>query len=464
MVDQTILIGLANLYIRLKLVYSAFLAKKKKNFSENLHLSGKIIGLLNYFRIIMALIVQKYGGTSVGSTEKIKNVARRVLKYQQRGDQVVVVLSAMSGVTNILEGYAADMQEMPDPRERDMLLSSGEQVTIALLAMAIKAAGSDAVSLLGDQVRIRTDKKHTNARIRDIDTDLIKKHLDEGKIVTIAGFQGVADNGDITTLGRGGSDTTAVALAAKLKADACEIFTDVEGVYTTDPNICSEARKIDMITYDEMLELASLGAKVLEIRSVGLAKRYKVPLHVRSTFSENEGTWVVEEDKIMESMLVSGITYNKNEARITIKKVPDQPGIAAKIFLPISDAGVLVDMIIQNTRESHLTDMTFTVMRNDYTRTMELLKKVAEEIGAESVTGDESIVKVSIVGVGMRNHSGIASTMFQIMAHEGINLMMISTSEIKVSCIIAEKYTELAVRALHSAFALEKENMPVEEE
>jgi aspartate kinase len=412
----------------------------------------------------MALIVQKFGGTSVGSTEKIKNVAKRVLTYQQQGHQVVVVLSAMSGETDRLLGLAADIQEIPDLREMDMLVSTGEQVTIALFAMAVKSLGSDAVSLLGDQVRIRTDAMHTKARIREIDTDLIRKHLADGKIVTIAGFQGVTDNGDITTLGRGGSDTTAVALAAALKADACEIFTDVEGVYTTDPNICSEARKIDMITYDEMLELASLGAKVLEIRSVGLAKRYKVPLHVRSTFSDNEGTWVVEEDKIMESMLVSGNTYNKNEARITIKKVPDQPGIASKIFLPISDAGILVDMIIQNTRESHLTDMTFTVMRNDYARTMELIRKVAEEIGAESVTGDQSIVKISIVGVGMRNHSGIASTMFQIMANEGINLMMISTSEIKVSCIIAEKYTELAVRALHSAFALDKDNMPVEED
>ncbi len=412
----------------------------------------------------MALIVQKYGGTSVGSTEKIKNVARRVLSYQEQGHQVVVVLSAMSGETDRLLGLAGDIQEIPDLREMDMLLSTGEQVTISLFAMAVKAAGSDAVSLLGDQVRIHTDDMHTKARIREIDTGLISKHLDAGKVVTIAGFQGVTDSGDITTLGRGGSDTTAVALAAALSADVCEIFTDVDGVYTTDPNICSEARKIDMITYDEMLELASLGAKVLEIRSVGLAKRYRVPLHVRSTFSEKDGTWVVEEDKIMESMLVSGITYNKNEARITIKKVPDQPGIAAKIFLPISDAGVLVDMIIQNTRESHLTDMTFTVMRNDYARTMEILKQVAEEIGAESVTGDEAIVKISIVGVGMRNHSGIASTMFQIMANEGINMMMISTSEIKVSCIIAEKYTELAVRALHSAFALDKENMPVEEE
>jgi aspartate kinase len=412
----------------------------------------------------MALIVQKFGGTSVGSTEKIKNVVKRVLRYREQGHQVVVVLSAMSGQTDKLLGLAAEVQEMPDLREMDMLLSTGEQVTIALFAMAVKAAGSDAVSLLGDQIRIQTDAMHTRARIREIDTALIKKYLDDGKVVTVAGFQGVTDNGDITTLGRGGSDTTAVALAAALGADACEIFTDVEGVLTTDPNICAQARKIEMITYDEMLELASLGAKVLEIRSVGLAKRYKVPLHVRSTFSENEGTWVVEEDKIMESMLVSGITYNKKEARITIKKVPDQPGIASKIFLPISDAGILVDMIIQNTRESHLTDMTFTVMRNDYARTMKILQKVAAEIGAESVSGDESIVKVSIVGVGMRNHSGIASTMFQIMANEGINLMMISTSEIKVSCIIAEKYTELAVRALHSAFALDKDNMPAEEE
>ncbi|MEA2114657.1 MAG: aspartate kinase [Thermodesulfobacteriota bacterium] len=412
----------------------------------------------------MALIVQKYGGTSVGSTEKIRNVAKRVLTYQEQGHQVVVVLSAMSGETDRLLGLAGDIQDRPDLREMDMLLSTGEQVTISLFAMAMKAAGSDAVSLLGDQVCIHTDDMHTKARIREIDTELIQKHLDEGKVITVAGFQGVTDSGDITTLGRGGSDTTAVALAAALSADVCEIFTDVEGVYTTDPNICAQARKIDMITYDEMLELASLGAKVLEIRSVGLAKRYKVPLHVRSTFSDKEGTWVVEEDKIMESMLVSGITYNKNEARITIKKVPDQPGIAAKIFLPISDAGILVDMIIQNTREGHLTDMTFTVMRNDYARTMEMLKKVAEEIGAESVTGDESIVKISIVGVGMRNHSGIASTMFQIMANEGINMMMISTSEIKVSCIVAEKYTELAVRSLHSAFALDKENMPLEEE
>jgi aspartate kinase len=411
----------------------------------------------------MALIVQKFGGTSVGSTEKIKNVAKRVLRCKEQGHQMVVVLSAMSGQTDKLLGMAAEMQRLPDLRETDMLISTGEQVTISLFAMAVKEAGSDAVSLLGDQVRILTDAMHTKARIREIETDLIRKHLDAGRVVVVAGFQGVTAEGEITTLGRGGSDTTAVALAAALKADSCEIYTDVEGVYTTDPNICAQARKINMITYDEMLELASLGAKVLEIRSVGLAKRYSVPLHVRSTFSENEGTWVVEEDRIMESMLVSGITYSRKEARITIKGVPDQPGVASKIFQPISNAGILVDMILQNTREGHLTDITFTVLRTDYARTMEMLKQTAAAVGAESVTSDESIAKISIVGVGMRNHSGVASTMFQVMANEGINIMMIGTSEIKVSCIIAEKYTELAVRALHTAFALDKANQPAEE-
>ena len=411
----------------------------------------------------MALIVQKFGGTSVGSTDKIKAVAERVLKNHREGNQMVVVLSAMSGETDRLVGMAHDIQKMPDLREMDMLLSTGEQVTISLFAMAVKEAGYDAVSLLGDQVGILTSKMHTKARIKEIDTNNINRHLKDNKIVTVAGFQGVTDEGDITTLGRGGSDTTAVALAAALQADACEIYTDVEGVYTTDPNICPAARKIDRISYEEMLELASLGAKVLDIRSVGLAKRFKVPLHVRSTFSENEGTWVVEEDKIMESILVSGVTYNKNEARITLNKVPDQPGIAAKIFLPISDAGIVVDMIIQNTRAGDLTDMTFTVPRSDYDRAMKLLKDIANDIQAESVTGAEDIAKVSIVGVGMRNHSGIASTMFHILAKEGINIMMISTSEIKVSCIIEEKYTELAVRALHDAFALEKENTPISE-
>ena len=403
----------------------------------------------------MSLIVQKYGGTSVGSPEKIKAVAERVLDYSRDGHEMVVVLSAMSGETDRLISLANSVQDRPDSREMDVLLSTGEQVTISLFAMAIKAAGFDAISFLGDQVKISTSSMHTKARIKSVDTDKVKDHLTQGKVVVIAGFQGVDDNGDITTLGRGGSDTTAVALAAALNADQCEIFTDVEGVYTTDPNICTTARKIERISYDEMLELASLGAKVLDIRSVGLAKRYKVPLHVRSTFVDTEGTWVIEEDKAMESMLVSGVTYNKNEARITISKVPDNPGIASKIFMPISDAGVVVDMIIQNTRAGDLTDLTFTVPRTDFDKAMELVKKIAADIGAENVSGADNIAKVSIVGVGMRNHSGIASTMFHVLANEGINIMMISTSEIKVSCVIEEKYTELAIRALHDAFALE---------
>jgi len=406
----------------------------------------------------MSLIVQKYGGTSVGSPEKIKAVAARVLEYSRKGHEMVIVLSAMSGETDRLTALANSVQDQPDTREMDVLLSTGEQVTISLFAMAVKAAGFDAISFLGDQVKILTSSLHTKARIQSVDTNKVEDQLAQGKIVVIAGFQGVDENGNITTLGRGGSDTTAVALAAALKADQCEIFTDVEGVYTTDPNVCASARKIDRISYDEMLELASLGAKVLDIRSVGLAKRYKVPLHVRSSFVDTEGTWVVEEEKAMESMLVSGVTYNKNEATITISKVPDKPGIAAKIFMPISDAGLVVDMIIQNTREGELTDMTFTVPRTEFKRTMELVTKIAADIGAENVSGVEDIAKVSIVGVGMRNHSGIASTMFHVLANEGINIMMISTSEIKVSCVIEEKYTELAVRALHDAFALERED------
>jgi len=408
----------------------------------------------------MALIVQKFGGTSVGNPEKIKAVAKRVLSHKKEGNQMVVVLSAMAGETNRFVSLASEMQTIPDPRELDVLLSSGEQVTIALFAMAIKDLGSDAVSLLGDQVKIRTDDMHNKARILSIDTELITRHLQEDKVVVVAGFQGVTEDDHITTLGRGGSDTTAVALAAALKADQCEIFTDVEGVYTTDPNICPSAKKIDRISYDEMLELASLGAKVLDIRSVSLAKRYSVPLHVRSTFTTTEGTWVVEEDKNMESMLVSGVTYNKNEARITLSKLKDTPGIASKIFTPISDAGIIVDMIIQNTRAGDLTDMTFTVPRTDYAKAMEIVKKVAEGVEAESVHGSEHIAKVSIVGVGMRNHSGIATTMFHILAKEGINIIMISTSEIKVSCVIEEKYTELAVRSLHEAFELDKQNQP----
>ena len=394
--------------------------------------------------------------------DRIKAVAARVLRSQEQGNRIVVVLSAMSGETNRFVDLAHKMQAVPDPREMDVLLSSGEQVTVALFAMAIKGAGHDVISLLGDQVRIITDAMHTKARIKSINSELISDHLDQGKVVVVAGFQGVTEEGDITTLGRGGSDTTAVALAAALSADVCEIYTDVEGVYTTDPNICPDARKIDRISHEEMLELASLGAKVLDIRSVGLAKRYNVPIHVRSTFSENEGTWVVEEDKAMESMLVSGVTCSKNEARITIAKVPDTPGIASKIFLPISDAGIVVDMIIQNTRAGDLTDMTFTVPRTDYQRALALVQKVADEIGAESVSSADNIAKVSIVGVGMRNHSGIATTMFQVLSKENINIMMISTSEIKVSCVIEEKYTELAVRALHEAFALDKAELSVE--
>jgi aspartate kinase len=406
----------------------------------------------------MSLIVQKYGGTSVGGPEKIKAVAERVIGYSRLGHEMIVVLSAMSGETDRLVSLANAVQEQPDTREMDVLLSSGEQVTISLFAMAIKAAGADAISFLGDQVQILTDSIHTKARIKAIDQEKIRNQLDQGKIVVVAGFQGVDENGNITTLGRGGSDTTAVALAASLNADHCEIFTDVEGVYTTDPNICPAARKIDRISYDEMLELASLGAKVLDIRSVGFAKRYKVPLHVRSTFVDTEGTWVVEEEKAMESMLVSGVTYSKNEARLTISKVPDKPGIASKIFLPISDAGIIVDMIIQNTRAGELTDMTFTVPRGDYVKAMEILRSVADEIGAADVSGADNTAKISIVGVGMRNHSGIATTMFHVLAREGINIMMISTSEIKVSCVIEEKYTELAVRALHDAFELDKED------
>ncbi len=413
----------------------------------------------------MALIVQKFGGTSVGDPEKIKNVAKRVLKKKNEGNQMVVVLSAMSGETNRLTEFALAMQDMPDLREMDVLLSSGEQVTISLFAMAVKALGDDCISFLGDQVKIETDNSYTKARIEGIDSDRITKELDSGKVVVVAGFQGVTETGDITTLGRGGSDTTAVALAAALEADACEIFTDVEGVYTTDPNICDNAIKIDRITYDEMLELASLGAKVLDIRSVTFAKQYNVPVHVRSTFTETEGTWVVAEEKAMEGKIVSGVTYNKNEARITISGVPDQPGIASKIFTPISNADIIVDMIIQNQDTGNgETDMTFTVARTDYQRTLQLLESVVKQTGAKGgIHGSDSITKISIVGVGMRNHSGIASTMFSVLSNEGINISMISTSEIKVSCIIEERYTELAVRALHDAFELGKESVPEEE-
>jgi len=405
----------------------------------------------------MSLIIQKYGGTSIGTIEKIKDVARRVLKYYEQGNKMVVVLSAMAGQTDGLIRLAHELTDQPDPRELDVLMSTGEQVSIALFAMAIKSMGYDARSLLGFQAAIHTDHIFGKARIHDIDTNRILGELEKNRIVAVAGFQGLDKYDNITTLGRGGSDTTAVALAAVLKADICEIFTDVDGVYTTDPNICPRARKMDDISYDEMLEMSSLGAKVLEIRSVEFAKKFDVPIHVRSTFTDERGTMVVSETKDMEKVLVSGVAYNKNEARVTIKKVPDRPGIASCIFKPVFKSGIVVDMIVQNTSEDGLTDLTFTVPKSEFYRTMKLVSDVAREIGAEKVLGDEDISKVSIIGVGMRSHAGVALKMFETLSNENINIMMISTSEIKVSCVIEEKYTELAVRVLHEAFGLEND-------
>ncbi len=406
----------------------------------------------------MGLIVQKFGGTSVANIERIQNVAKRVKKTKEAGNDVVVVLSAMAGETNRLIELAKSIQKDPDPRELDVLLATGEQVSVALFSMAAKTLGLDAVSFLGYQIPIQTDPAHGKARIHEIPTEKLKKVLETGAIPVVAGFQGIDPDGDITTLGRGGSDTTAVAVAVALGADVCEIYTDVPGVFTTDPNICRLAKKINKISYEEMLELASLGAKVLEIRSVEFAMRYKMPIHVRSSFSDEPGTMVVEEDESMEKILVSAVTYSRNEARITISKVPDKPGIAARIFSPVTDANIVVDMIIQNTRAGDLTDLTFTVARSDYERAMDIVKQVAEEIGAERVAGDPHIAKVSIVGVGMKNHAGVAAKMFRILSEHGINILMISTSEIKISCVIDEKYTELAVRALHEGFGLDRDN------
>ncbi len=403
----------------------------------------------------MSLIVQKFGGTSVGSIEKIRDAAKRVLEYYNQGHEMVVVLSAMSGQTDYLIRLAKEMAEDPDPRELDVLMSTGEQVSVALFAMAIRSLGYEARSLLGFQVAIHTDTLFGRARIHDIETGRIKNELNNHRIVTVAGFQGLDTNGNITTLGRGGSDTTAVALAAALNADVCEIFTDVDGVYTTDPHICPAATKMDAISYDEMLEMASLGAKVLEIRSVECAKKYNVPIHVRSTFKKERGTMVIGETRDMEKVPVSGVAYDKNEARITIRKVRDRPGTAAKIFRPVFEAGVVVDMIVQNTSEEGQTDLTFTIPKPDFQKTMELVRQVGEEIGAERVLGDEDIAKISVIGVGMRSHAGVAQKMFEVLARENINIMMISTSEIKVSCIIDQKYTELAVRVLHHAFGLD---------
>ena len=403
----------------------------------------------------MGIIVQKYGGTSVGSVEKIRAVAQRVIETHKEGNQMVVVLSAMAGQTDGLIKLASEITPEPDPRELDVLMATGEQVSIALFAMTVKSLGVEARSFLGFQLAIHTDALYGKARIHDIETDRILRNLNEGRIITVAGFQGLNSHGDITTLGRGGSDTTAVALAAALNADVCEIYTDVDGVYTTDPNICPKARKMDFISYDEMLEMASLGAKVLEIRSVEFAKKFNVPIHVRSTFTRERGTMVVAETKDMEKVVVSGVAYNKNEARVTITKVPDHPGIASAIFEPVFKAGIVVDVIVQNTSQDGLTDLTFTVPKVDFYKTMKLVGEVAERIGAEKVMGDEDIAKVSIIGVGMRTHAGVAKKMFETLAAENINIMMISTSEIKISCVIEEKYTELAVRILHNAFGLD---------
>ncbi len=403
----------------------------------------------------MALIVQKFGGTSVGDLERIANVARRVARTYDQGNDMVVVVSAMAGVTDSLIRMARQVDPEPDKRELDVLLATGEQTSAALLAMTLKTMGRPAVSMLGHQAEVLTDTDFGNARIIEIRAQRVREHLSKKRIVVVAGFQGADTVGDITTLGRGGSDTSAVAIAAALKADVCEIYTDVDGIYTADPNICAKARKIKTISYDEMLNMASLGAKILQIRSVGFAKKFNIPVHVRSSFNEEEGTMVVHEDSGMEQLVVSGVTHNKDEARITLKGVPDQPGVAAKIFSPMADAGIVVDMIIQNTRAGGVTDLTFTVPKADFKQAMEIEEKLAAEIGAEDVFGDPSISKVSVVGVGMKNHSGVASVMFNTLARENINIMMISTSEIRISCIIEEKYTELAVRVLHTAFGLD---------
>ncbi len=404
----------------------------------------------------MPLVVQKYGGTSVGNIERIKNVARRVIRQHQKGDQMVVVVSAMSGETNRLVALAKEIHELPEGREYDVIVSTGEQVTIALLAMAIQNMGVPAVSYLGSQVRILTDDAFSKARIRSIDNERIHKDLNDGKIVVVAGFQGVDENGNVTTLGRGGSDTTAVAIAAALKADACEIYTDVDGVYTTDPNVCPDARKIDRISYEEMLEMASTGAKVLQIRSVEMAAKYNVPVEVRSSFNDNPGTWVTKEESQMESRMVTGVSLNKDEAKIAVRQVPDTPGVASKIFAPISDANINVDMIVQNVSSEGTTDLTFTVPKSDLKRALLIVEGVAKEIGAKKVESSENIAKVSVIGLGMRSHAGIASKMFTTLAKENINIQMISTSEIKISIIVDAKYTELAVRVLHDAFELGK--------
>ncbi|MRW88495.1 aspartate kinase [Duganella sp. FT80W] len=414
----------------------------------------------------MALIVHKYGGTSMGSTDRIKNVARRVAKWHDAGHRIVVVPSAMSGETNRLIGLAKEIQAQPDPRELDMIASTGEQVSVGLLSMALQAIGKKAVAYAGWQVAIKTDSAYTKARIQSIDNDKVNRDLDDGKIVIITGFQGVDDEDNITTLGRGGSDTSAVAIAAAMKAEECLIFTDVDGVYTTDPRVVSEARRLKAITFEEMLELASLGSKVLQTRSVEFAGNYRVPTRVLSSLTDpmldleveaNSGTLIsFEEDKNMEQAVISGIAFNRDEAKITVLGVPDRPGVAYHILGPVADANIEVDMIIQNQSVDGKTDFTFTVPRNDFQRALDVLNNSKDQLGAASIAGDDKVSKISVVGVGMRSHVGVASKMFRTLSEESINIKMISTSEIKISVLIDEKYMELAVRALHKAFELEK--------
>ena len=410
----------------------------------------------------MALVVQKYGGTSVANLDCMKNVAQRAMKTQAEGNQVVIIVSAMAGETNRLLGLAHEVHATPSRRELDVLASTGEQVSAALVAMTIKALGGKARSLLGGQVRIHTDAAFTKARIRTIEGSKVKETVAAGEIAVVAGFQGIDSEGNITTLGRGGSDTTAVAIAAAIGADVCEIYTDVDGVYTTDPNICRSARKIDRISYEEMLELASLGAKVLQIRSVEMAMKYKVPVHVRTSFSELPGTMVVEEQADLERIVVAGVAYDKNEAKVQVIRVPDRPGVVASLFGELAQQNISVDMIIQSpSREGDKsTDVTFTVPKSELARCQDTIRKTAEELGAASVEFDLDIVKVSIVGLGMRSHAGVAAKMFQLLAKEGINIHGITTSEIKLSCIIESKYAELAVRALHEGFELDKAQAP----
>ena len=405
----------------------------------------------------MALIVQKYGGTSVGTPERIQAVAEKIIQYRDQGNQLVVVVSAMSGETDRLLSLAATMSTRPVPRELDVLLATGEQTTIALLSMALEERGCAARSYTGPQVHILTDDAHNKARILDIDANRVSSDLAAGRVVVVAGFQGMDEDGNITTLGRGGSDTTAVALAAALKADECQIFTDVDGVYTTDPRVEPDARRLQRITFEEMLEMASLGSKVLQIRAVEFAGKYNVKLRVLSSFEPGEGTLITYEEAGMEQALISGIAFNRDEAKLTVLGVPDQPGVAHGILGPIAEANIEVDMIIQNIApDGKTTDFTFTVNRNDYQRGMEILQQTAEKMGASEVSGDARIVKISLVGVGMRSHAGIASTMFETLAKEAINIRMISTSEIKVSVVVDEKYLELGVRALHEAFHLDQ--------